>query len=132
MLAGTVPRPLAVLPISASGVTALAFASHFHVPHAPVKSALLQLAIGLNTGQLELWSFDCSNHKYQKGWESPDDLRHCAAVRRLAWRPCQHTSQGYIQQLASCSSDHCVKILNVCNLAKLVAAQKQHCEAPEL
>ena len=108
---GPTAKPVAALPAFAGGVTAVAFANR---PNSTAsKSSTLPgsvcLAVGLEDGLLEIWSFDSTTQAVTQLWRAADDIRHCAAVRRLAWRPCKDNPM----QLASCSNDHCVKLLDV-------------------
>ncbi|KAG5896915.1 hypothetical protein JTB14_028143 [Gonioctena quinquepunctata] len=74
------------------------------------------VAIGFETGLINLFSW-CPN-----GWENilvlSKSEAHHLTVRRLAFRPVlgtagNHNREENILQLASCSSDYCVKIFNI-------------------
>jgi len=99
-----------------TSVTAVAFL------HTSIRNGEFLLAIGLETGGIELWSiptFEASSTKGPKLLHQIPTLDcHSASVRRLAWRP---QLNGIIANkesprnffLASCGLDNGVKIFEV-------------------
>lgn len=91
-------------------VTSVAFA-----PYTQEKQALM--AIGLENGRIELWSFpidlNIGDITAQPILCLPVHTCHLGSITRLAWRPEKDLSKK-IMYLASCSADHGCRIHEVC------------------
>ncbi|KAI0699397.1 WD40 repeat-like protein [Cytidiella melzeri] len=69
------------------------------------------LAIGLESGEIALYSNDISApQEWHKGVLISSQFAHVGQIHRLAWRPGQ---TGSVRQLASCSEDGTLKVLEV-------------------
>ncbi|KAI8071807.1 WD40-repeat-containing domain protein [Gongronella butleri] len=83
-------------------ITALDFAPHF-------KDNRYLLAVGLENGQLQLWSAPSdAPMQWEMVCQVDERLCHAGVVRSVAWR----STDGQLQ-LASGSEDHSVRILNI-------------------
>lgn len=108
-------RQLLTLPQFVSSVTALSWVGL----HDRINDGLL--AIGMENGQIELWSL-CYSRADDGSIASPGlaaalvlridpFICHASTVNRLAWRKNgeDHTSM----QLASCGADNCVRVFDL-------------------
>lgn len=100
--------PTASLEIKDSSVTALTFAPIMLSANAYI------LAVGFDSGEIEI--FNVVLHKNEAAWESlakyDSSFAHHLTVKRLQFRP-QSKSEKKMLHLASCGSDHAVKIYNL-------------------
>ncbi|XP_078432855.1 elongator protein 2 isoform X3 [Wolffia australiana] len=110
---GEAVTPALTLPLFGSGVTALAWA----VPggHHSLNSSVL--AVGMESGLIELWSITGGGHagsvlRAEPATRIDPLLCHVARVSRLRWREVRPS--GEIMELASCGTDNCVRVLQVC------------------
>jgi elongator complex protein 2 len=88
-------------------VTALSFA-----PKPPSGVSAL-LAVGLESGRLELWRLPLEPGLLPVVvYSFPSWQCHAAAVTKLAWRPCRDAEQGQVM-LASASLDHGCRIYEI-------------------
>lgn len=106
--AGAGSKALACLPAFPSAATALAMAQGAH-PESHL------LAVGLQTGEITLWSVSAAITTVTCLWRAPVHLQHGAAVRKLAFQELdqQTDSDSRTLHLASCSDDHTVRTLSV-------------------
>jgi WD40 repeat protein len=131
-------KPVSCLPAFPVGVTAVALAPQ-HVCAAAAAAAggsvdaasLHLLAVGLENGQVQVWSIELPGQQQQQVgefrvqqlWASQVWEQHAAAVRRLRWAPasvdwlCGRSAAGgaggCCLQLASCGDDHSVRVYGV-------------------
>jgi WD40 repeat protein len=128
-------KPVCCLPAFPVGITAVALAPQ-HACAAAAAAAgvaadaasLHLLAVGLENGQVQVWSVEVPDQqqqqvgefKVQQLWASKDWEQHAAAVRRLRWAPacvdwlCGRSAVGGgCVQLASCGDDHSVRVYGV-------------------
>ncbi|RAL54372.1 unnamed protein product [Cuscuta campestris] len=80
------------------------------------------LAVGMENGQIELWSLQ-SGRRAEDGSFSPPTsalalkfdpfLCHVSTVNRLAWRDSERGKDSGAVRLASCGTDHCVRIFDI-------------------
>ncbi|XP_033209112.1 probable elongator complex protein 2 [Belonocnema kinseyi] len=100
--------PTAILEIKDSSVTALSFAPIMLSANAYI------LAVGFDSGEIEIFNVVLQNN--QAVWESlakyDSSFAHHLTVKRLQFRP-QSKSEKKMLYLASCGSDHTVKIYNI-------------------
>ncbi len=103
----------------AESVTAVAFAPRLCAVGGGDGRYLL--AVGLDSGDVELWAGDKDDGA---SWACllrfAGSLPHAATVKRLRWRPllapaaaASSEGQGPVLELASCGSDHAVKIARI-------------------
>lgn len=99
--------PKMILNIKNQSVTALCFA-----PNCITQGSYL-LAIGYETGCIEIQKVNMNlENAWSKLLEYNTSQAHHLTVKRLMFRPNDEQSYNTLQ-LASCSSDHCVKIYNI-------------------
>ncbi|XP_011870635.1 PREDICTED: probable elongator complex protein 2 [Vollenhovia emeryi] len=97
--------PLLIVDTQNQSVTALCFTSSY------TKEGSYLLAIGYETGCIEIRKVNLESKESTQLKLLDTSQAHHLTVRRLMFRPSNH-SQDYLQ-LASCSSDHSVKIHNI-------------------
>lgn len=95
--------PKMILDMQNQSVTALCFAPSC------ITQGFYLLAIGIETGHIEIRKVNMENVQL-KLLEYDTSQAHHLTVKRLMFRP---TDQSHDLQLASCSSDHSVKIHNI-------------------
>ncbi|XP_071696930.1 elongator complex protein 2 isoform X2 [Rutidosis leptorrhynchoides] len=80
------------------------------------------LAVGLESGLIELWSISLRKSEQDLAVLVPKAsliiqfdtfMCHVSPVNRLAWRNAEKNDDSDSMQLASCGADHCVRIFNV-------------------
>ena len=100
----------------AAPVTAVAFAPRMPGANAAGEGGTGRdlLAVGLESGELELWAISESSVGVECVWRAAQHMRHGAAIRRLCWAPLQSkvVSEQPLQ-LASCGDDHVVRVYAV-------------------
>ncbi|XP_076912812.1 elongator complex protein 2-like [Bidens hawaiensis] len=99
-------QQLITLPAFKSSVTALSWtASHTNDG---------VLAIGMETGLIELWGLSLNKSEPKSNLLIQFDpfMCHVSSVNRLAWRNTENDESNDMQ-LASCGADHCVRIFKV-------------------
>jgi elongator complex protein 2 len=90
-------------------VTALSFSPR---PVNSKKSDVI-LAVGLESGRIELWIISTDPISCELFHQVSYQLCHCATVRKLAWKPSDDASSTNEFVLASCSMDHGCRIYSV-------------------
>ncbi|BDA40643.1 Elongator complex protein 2 [Coccomyxa sp. Obi] len=125
--------PVAKLPQMAAPVTSVAFAPRTQSSSSCSNSSRDVLAVGLESGELELWSLTwqpaTTAHSHSlvctgvsKLWAAPLYNRHGAAIRRLAWAVVPREEDGDTRdgssqlRLASCGEDHLVRVNSMTGL----------------
>ena len=92
-------------------VTAVCFAPRQVDTHA------LILAVGLESGRIELWSIFLDKEGYtgeaKLYFSFPTHVCHSASVSKLAWQPCQDPRLKTQFVLASCSMDHGCRLYSI-------------------
>ncbi|KZO93245.1 WD40 repeat-like protein [Calocera viscosa TUFC12733] len=76
-------------------------------------TAHLVLAVGLEMGQIELYTTESSAEKWKKIQVVDSDLAHVHEIHRLRWSPAQPASGSNMHQLASCSEDGSLRIFTI-------------------
>jgi elongator complex protein 2 len=100
----------------AESVTAVAFAPRLLAGPGADADGRYLLAVGLDSGDIELWA---GRKDDGASWACllrfGGSLPHAATVKRLRWRPSASAaaSEGGVLELASCGSDHAVKVARV-------------------
>ncbi len=117
---------LASLPDFPAAATAVAFAPV--AGGGPGRAARYLLAVGLESGAVELWRVEADAREASQGggpavraarlWAADSAARHCGAVRRLAWRGAPGSGgaapgPGERLQLASVAEDHALRVFSV-------------------
>jgi len=98
--------PKIILDLQNQSITALCFAPIY------ITQGFYLLAIGYETGRIEIRKVNIElENVWSKLLEYDTSQAHHLTVKRLMFRPVNH-SYNYLQ-LASCSSDHSVKIHNI-------------------
>lgn len=128
-------KPAATLPAFPFGVTAVALAPQ-HVSSAGAaagsgsspESGLHLLAVGLEDGQVQVWSVEATHGSVDGGnscglgftvkqlWVSAAWCQHATVVRRLRWAPAGTDwlcGGGHGVCLASCGEDSSVRVFSV-------------------
>lgn len=104
------------LPTFKSSVTALSWTGLHRESNDGV------LAVGLESGLIELWSLSLEKNEQDLTVSVPKAsliiqfntfMCHVSAVNRLAWRNSEKNDDSDSMQLASCGADHCVRIFKV-------------------
>ncbi|KAI7734688.1 hypothetical protein M8C21_032107, partial [Ambrosia artemisiifolia] len=104
---------LMTLPAFKSSVTALSWTGSHRQNDDGV------LAIGLETGLIELWGLSLNKHEQDSSFSGPKAhlliqfdpfMCHVSSVNRLAWRNTEKNDESDDMQLASCGADNCVRI----------------------
>ncbi|KAD0403724.1 hypothetical protein E3N88_44330 [Mikania micrantha] len=106
---------LMTLPTFKASVTALSWTRSHHQNDGI-------LAIGMETGLIELWGLSLGKYEQYSSLSVPKAslliqfdpfMCHVSSVNRLAWRNLEKIDESDDLQLASCGSDHCVRIFKV-------------------
>jgi elongator complex protein 2 len=103
-------RPLTELPKFACGVSSVAWA-----PLEDSQGKAL-LAVGLESGKVELWSVDVRRDaESRREWVANEALRHSREVTRIQW--CKGGSSGRDGRVgllfATCGRDHAVRVMRL-------------------
>ncbi|KAK6921695.1 WD40 repeat [Dillenia turbinata] len=114
---GSSVKQLSILPQFSSSVMALSWACVDRLSNDGI------LAIGLESGLLELWSLSITRADDGSTRMPTVPARlvhldafmcHTSAVNRLAWKNCSASEESKSMQFASCGADHCVRVYEVC------------------
>ncbi|KAG9139239.1 hypothetical protein Leryth_011255 [Lithospermum erythrorhizon] len=105
---------LITLPVFGSSVTALSWVGLNRQQNLGV------LAVGMESGLIELWSI---SHRSKDGGKGlpvaalitrfDSFMCHVSSVNRLAWRESEKIEDSTTMHLASCGADHCVRIFKI-------------------
>lgn len=107
-------RPTATLPAFPSAVSSLAFSPS--LPSDGGRGSRYLLAVGLESGELQVWSFPPSDGEgLQQGlrccWGTDSFTRHAAAVSAVCWR--RVVGAGGELQIGTAGRDHSVRVFTV-------------------
>ena len=69
------------------------------------------LIVGLETGDLLIWSHNKESNTWMKLYQVPNFYTHCAAVRRIKFNKRYSHENDYV--VATCGDDHSVRLFSL-------------------